>query len=69
MKTCTTCKEEKEDTEFFFKNKSTGRRPCVCKSCKRKIDKIHYDRSSLRRLSLSSSASKPNCKSERELKA
>lgn len=49
MRTCTTCKQEKENEEFFFKNKSTGRRHAICKTCKRNVDKEHYQNSEQRR--------------------
>lgn len=32
-KRCTKCGEEKAETEFYIKNKATGRRDCQCKRC------------------------------------
>ena len=33
IKTCLTCKEEKPESEFSYKNKASGTRQPVCKSC------------------------------------
>lgn len=49
MRKCTTCNLEKEDTEFFFRNKKKGIQHHQCKSCKRVLDNKHYKNSSIRR--------------------
>lgn len=52
MKTCTTCNEEKPLLEFFFRNKIKKRLHCICKSCKRKKDKILYDSNESRKIKM-----------------
>lgn len=42
MKTCTKCKIEKSETEFFFKNKLSGKLHSYCKECKRELDRNSY---------------------------
>jgi hypothetical protein len=43
MKICSKCKNEKEESEFFFKNKEKNILHSCCKECKREIDKISYN--------------------------
>jgi hypothetical protein len=43
MKTCSKCKTEKEESEFFFKNKKKNILHSCCKECKREIDRISYN--------------------------
>lgn len=42
MKICTKCKNEKNESEFFFKNKQKGILHSNCKDCKREIDRRSY---------------------------
>ncbi len=42
MKICTKCNNEKEDTEFNWKNKSKGTRQWACRECHSKYLKTHY---------------------------
>lgn len=49
MRKCTTCKIDKEETEFFFRNKKKGILHHICKSCKRLADKKCYDLSEKRK--------------------
>lgn len=41
-KICTHCLTEKDESEFFFKDKSKGRRHSICKTCKKEIDRVSY---------------------------
>jgi hypothetical protein len=44
MKKCTKCEIEKEECEFFFKNKEKNILHSYCKTCKREFDrKIYHD--------------------------
>lgn len=42
MKVCTKCGHEKEEVEFFMKNKAKGILHSNCKDCKREIDRVSY---------------------------
>lgn len=42
MPNCTKCKLPKEESEFFFKNKATGKLHSYCKQCKRELDRLSY---------------------------
>lgn len=42
MKICTKCKNEKPESEFFFKSKSKNILHSQCKECKREIDRKSY---------------------------
>ena len=42
MRKCTKCEKEKTESEFFFKNKATGRLHSYCKDCKRELDRNAY---------------------------
>jgi hypothetical protein len=42
MKTCSKCGNEKEESEFFFKNEKKKILHSCCKECKREIDRISY---------------------------
>lgn len=42
MKKCGKCNVEKDETEFFFKNKEKNILHSMCKDCKRKLDKESY---------------------------
>ncbi len=42
MKKCTKCNLEKNESEFFFKNKLSKKLHSHCKDCKREIDRIAY---------------------------
>jgi len=42
MKICSKCKNEKEEGEFFFKNKEKNILHSCCKECKREIDRTSY---------------------------
>lgn len=42
MKICSKCKIEKDECEFFFKNKNKNILHSYCKKCKREIDKNTY---------------------------
>ena len=42
--TCYRCKEEKEETEFPFKNKAKGIRSSECKPCRREVSREHYQK-------------------------
>lgn len=44
MKICNVCGEEKQDNEFAFKDKKTGRKHPYCKQCGRLKSKDHYDK-------------------------
>lgn len=48
-KICTNCLTEQSESEFFFKNKKTGKRHAICKSCKREIDREAYNKGGTRR--------------------
>lgn len=52
MRKCTTCKIEKEDSEFFFRNKHKGILHHLCKTCKREIDNKFYKSSEERRIKM-----------------
>lgn len=39
---CTRCLEEKEITEFTFKDKRRGRRHPYCRDCSRELIRMHY---------------------------
>lgn len=43
MKICYSCKQEKEETEYYFKNKVKNIRHAYCKDCKKKYHKKHYE--------------------------
>ncbi len=42
MKTCSICKQEKQDVEFSIKNRSTGQLNYSCKECHKKYAREHY---------------------------
>jgi hypothetical protein len=42
MKKCGKCGIEKENTEFFFKNKEKNTLHSICKECKRTLDRESY---------------------------
>lgn len=42
MKVCSKCHIAKEESEYFIKNKSTGRLHTQCKSCYKKHRKTYY---------------------------
>ena len=42
MKKCCKCGVEKDESEFFFKNKSKNLLHTTCKVCKRELDRISY---------------------------
>jgi hypothetical protein len=42
MRTCSRCDQVKIETEFFFKDKKTGRRHSQCKDCYRANRGAHY---------------------------
>lgn len=52
MRKCTNCKEEFPESEFFFKNKETGKLHSHCKSCKREMDKRTYKNNESRRVKI-----------------
>lgn len=56
MKMCIKCKAEKDESEFFFRNKSKSILHNTCKSCKRDMDKKSYKSSSKRRSKLRANA-------------
>jgi len=58
MKTCTICKEPKEDNEFSFKDKKNNKRHSQCKTCKKIIDNTYYKDSSKRRSKVRKDATK-----------
>ena len=39
---CNTCNKDKPESEFYFKNKATGKRNSKCKSCHGEYIKVHY---------------------------
>lgn len=45
---CSKCKQDKDETEFPFKNKSAGKRSTICKECQKeyrlKNKQSHYER-------------------------
>ena len=43
MKKCSNCKIEKEDSEFGFKNKASGRLQPFCKTCNKVKSKEYYN--------------------------
>jgi hypothetical protein len=43
MKICTCCNTEKDDDEFYWKNKSLGKRQSYCKECQNLKSKEHYE--------------------------
>lgn len=43
---CTKCLLEKNENEFYFKNKAVGRRDTQCKSCVNAYRKEHYRKNS-----------------------
>lgn len=49
MKVCNTCKTEKDESEFFLRDKKTGRLRCMCRDCKRVADRNFYEKSEQRR--------------------
>lgn len=55
-KTCTTCLVEKEEKEFYFKNKAKCKYHAVCKKCKHELDKRVYRNNPLRRSTLRKAA-------------
>ena len=42
MKQCSKCKQWKEEEEFSWKSKSSGKRHSQCKECRRKADNDRY---------------------------
>jgi hypothetical protein len=42
MKKCSKCGIEKDECEFFFKNKNKNLLHTTCKVCKREIDRLSY---------------------------
>ena len=42
MKKCSKCQIEKEECEFFFKNKEKNILHSTCKECKRALDRESY---------------------------
>ena len=42
MKVCTKCKIEKDESEYFFRNKAIGSLHSYCKFCKRELDRNSY---------------------------
>lgn len=44
MKTCIKCKTPKDESEFYFRNKTKGTRMGTCKECKREYIKSHYQK-------------------------
>lgn len=49
MKNCSICKIPKDESEFSFKNKTSGKRHSQCKVCKKLIDSKYYRDSAKRR--------------------
>ncbi len=41
-KKCTKCNSAKSLDEFGLRSKTTGKRECICKTCKREYTKSHY---------------------------
>jgi len=44
MKTCSLCKEEKEETEFYFVDKERNLRHARCKGCFKKKQYDYYNK-------------------------
>ena len=51
---CCKCLIDKPDTDFSFRNKTTGKRHTICKICKRQIDNEYYAQNSIRRAQVAS---------------
>jgi len=43
MKKCSTCKAEKTELDFYFRNKAKGTRNSICKLCMKLYRRNHYD--------------------------
>ena len=50
MKRCTVCGEKKDESQFFWKNKSQGRRAARCKACHKEYRDKHYKRNRKKRI-------------------
>lgn len=48
MKTCTKCKVEKEEKDFYFRNKSKGTRHSECIACIKNRGNLYYEENSVR---------------------
>jgi hypothetical protein len=46
MKKCSKCKTEKDECEFFFRNKEKNTLHSMCKECKREMDRNAYSSNS-----------------------
>ena len=55
-KICSKCKTEKPISEFRFRNKSKGTYHSQCKDCEKQRDKIHYQESKERQVSVRETA-------------
>jgi hypothetical protein len=42
MLTCRICKKEKNESEFYWKNKSKGKKQLECKDCTKVMVSNHY---------------------------
>lgn len=55
-KVCTKCKQELPISEFRWKNKASGKLHSQCKQCQKAQEKIHYQDSKARQLSVKETA-------------
>ena len=39
---CRVCKDDKDEADFHFKNRDTGKRQTICKACSSNYSKHHY---------------------------
>jgi hypothetical protein len=51
MKTCVSCKQEKNDDDFRWRYKERGLRSSYCRSCRKQYDKERYSRGEVKKTS------------------